>query len=75
MKNKKIALRYDEEGDYLEIYFGKIREGYFREIGNKYFERVDQKTGKVVGYAIFNFTKRKDKFVNVEITLPQEALA
>src|SRR3989344_4091457 len=67
MKRKKIKLSYDEEGDYLEIYFGNIKEGYFKEIGNKCFERIDKKTGNIGGYAIFNFTKRKDKFIDLEL--------
>lgn len=75
MKKKKITLHYNEEGDYLEIYFGKIKEGYFKEIGDKLFERRDAKTGEVVGYAIFNFTKRKEGFVNLDIVIPQSVLA
>lgn len=70
-----MSLWYDEEGDYLEIYFGKIKEGYFREVKDKLFERIDKKTGKVVGYTIFNFTKRKEKFIDVEITMPKEISA
>lgn len=71
----KMSLRYDEDEDYLEIYFGKIRKGYFREVKDKFFERIDEKTGKVVGYAVFNFTKRKEKFVDVSISLPEEVFA
>ena len=67
-----MSLWYDEEGDYLEIYFGKIKEGYFHEVRDKIFERIDKKTGKIVGYTIFNFTKRKEKFVDMEIALPKE---
>lgn len=75
MKDNKIIVRYDEEGDYLEIYLGKIKEGYFREIKDKCFERIDKKTGKVVGYAVFNFTKRKEKSVDLEFAIPKEILA
>ncbi len=75
MKNKKVSICYDKEGDFLEIYFGKIKEGYFREVNNKYFERIDKKTGKVVGYAIFNLTKRKGKFIDLDLTIPQEITA
>ena len=53
----------------------KIKEGYFREIGNKYFERIDTKTGEIVGYAVFNFTKRKEKFLDLDITLPESIMA
>ena len=75
MKKKKITLHYDEDGDYLELYFGKIKEGYFREIGDKYFERIDAKTGEVVGYSIFNFTKRKEKFIDLDLLIPKSVLA
>ena len=75
MNGKKVHLHYDEEGDYLEIYFDKIKPGYFREIKDKYFERIDKKSGKVVGYTIFNFRGRKNKFVDVEILIPKEVLA
>ena len=68
-------MRYDEEGDYLEIYFGKRKEGYYKEIKDKCFARIDKKTGKVVGYTIFSFSKRKEKFVNIELPLPEEVLA
>ena len=71
-----MSMRYDEKGDYLEIYFGrKIKEGYFKELKDKCFARIDKKTGKVVGYTIFSFSKRKEKFVNIEIPLPEEILA
>ena len=53
-----MSIHYDEEGDYLEIYFGKITKGYFKEIGDKYFERIDEKTGEIVGIAIMDFKKR-----------------
>ena len=70
-----MSLWYDEEGDYLEIYFGKIKEGHFREIKDKFFERIDKKTGKVVGYTIFNFSKRKEKFIDIELPIPKEITA
>jgi len=75
MKAKKIYLNYDEEGDFLEVSFGKIKDGYFREVKNKYFERIDNKSGKVVGYTIFNFNKRKEKFVDIELPIPEGIFA
>ena len=73
-KEKNVIIRYDKEGDYLEVYFGKIKKGYFKEIKNKFFERIDEETGEVVGYAIFDLTKRKQKFLDVTIPLPSELL-
>ena len=67
---ENMSIYYDEEGDYLEIYFGKIKKGYFKEIGDKFFERIDEKTGKVVGVSIMNFKKRTEKLKELKITLP-----
>ena len=69
-----MLLVYDDEADTLEIYFDKIREGHFKEMGNKLFKRIDKKTGKTVGYSIFNFSKRKEH-VEFNIPLPQELFA
>lgn len=73
MKNKNITLHYDEDGDYLEIYFGKIKKGHFRKINKELFERVDEKTGRVVGYAIFNFKERLSE--DLRLKIPQEITA
>ena len=67
---EKMTIYYDEEGDYLEIYFGKLRKGYFKEIGNKYFQRIDEKTGKIVGISIMNFKKRTKNLKELKIDLP-----
>lgn len=56
MNNMKI--HYDEEGDFLELHIGKPAKGFFKDVGNDIFERVDEETNKVVGIAIFNFKKR-----------------
>lgn len=63
----KVKVWYDKEGDFLEVTF---REGkvYMRDIGDDIFERVD-KEGKVVGFAIFNFSKRDQKPVEVPLEL------
>ena len=58
MTNDQLHLWYDREGDFLEIRIGKAVHGIYQPVGNECFERVDKKTGKVVGIAVFNFTKR-----------------
>ncbi len=63
-----MYIHYDDEGDYLEIRVGKPKEGYFNEIGNDMFERVDEKTGKIIGLGIFNFKKRAKK--EIDFSLP-----
>ena len=65
-----LRLYYDEEGDFLEIGIDKPSNGYFRDLGDEVFERVDEKTGKVKGIAIFNFKKRTEKLKEVELSLP-----
>ena len=69
MKQKKMDIYYDAESDYLEIAMGDPRVGAFRGVGRDIFERVDKKTGNVLGVAIFNFRKRTEKLKPVSIPL------
>lgn len=54
---KGLDIWWDEEGDFLEITIGKPRKGFCRELGNDMFERIDAKTGKIIGFGILNFSK------------------
>lgn len=63
----KIEVWFDREGDFLEVSFSEAK-GYFRDIGNDIFERVDEK-GRVIGFAIFNFTRRDKTLVEVPLEL------
>ena len=58
---KKLNIWFDKEGDFLELTIGKPVKGFFREIGDDMLERVDAKTGKVIGFSILNFSKRFDE--------------
>ena len=58
---KKLNIWFDKEGDFLELTIGKPVKGFFKEIGDDMLERVDAKTGKVIGFSILNFSKRFDK--------------
>ena len=71
MKNK-LNIYYDEEGDFLELRIGKPTSSTYNNIGNDIFERIDDKTGKVKGFAIFNFKKRTEKLKNIDVSLPVE---
>ena len=71
MKNK-LNIYYDEEGDFLEFRIGKPTSSTYNNIGNDIFQRVDDKTGKVKGFAIFNFKKRSEKIKNIDVSLPVE---
>ena len=61
----KIKVWFDEEGDFLEVLFAE-RTGHFQEIGPDIYERVNEE-GHVLGFAIFNFSKRDRTAVEVPL--------
>ena len=63
----KLRVWYDKEGDFLEVTF-RDAKGYMRDLGDDIFERVDEQ-GKVGGFAIFNFSKRDQKAVEIPLEL------
>ena len=65
----KMHIHYDKEADYLEVRFGKATRAYFEELSKDIFERRDEKTGKIKGYAVYNFLKRKQP-KDIQIELP-----
>jgi len=54
----KINFFFDEEGDVLDITFGKPRNAVAKELKNDIAVRVDPKSGEIVGIVILNFMKR-----------------
>lgn len=66
----QMQVYYDEEGDFLEINIGKYTKGYFRDIDEGMWERINEKTGKVTGIAILSFRKRTKKIKNLKLNLP-----
>jgi len=68
----KLNLYYDEEGDFLEINIGNYREGYFKNLGDGIFERIDKKTNQATGIAIMGFKKRTEKLKDIILKLPIE---
>ncbi len=70
--NKILSVYYDKEGDLLEIRIGKPTVGYFKDMGNDIFERIDGKTGEIRGFSILNFKKRAEKVENINIPLPSK---
>jgi hypothetical protein len=70
---KNVRIWYDKEGDYFELTVGEPVKGHFRPIGNECFERVSDKSGRVIGLAIFGFSKRfkshRDLRIPVEMAL------
>ncbi len=68
----KMNVYYDEEADFLELRLGKPTISHFKDLGNDVFQRIDEKTGEVRGFAIFNFKKRTEKLKSIEVSLPVE---
>ena len=67
---KKMIIHYDAEGDLLEVRFGRPAPSYYKELGNDTFERREESTNKLIGYAFFNVKKRLSKPQEIEIDLP-----
>ena len=68
--SNELNLYYDEEGDFLELNMGDYSEGYFKNLGDGIFERIDKKTNKVTGIAIHGFKKRTKGLKDVKVSLP-----
>jgi len=58
LEERKIGFYFDEEGDVLDITFGKPRKAVAKELKNDIAVRVDPESGEVVGIVILNFMKR-----------------
>ena len=68
MEKKALRLWFDPEGDLLEVGLSRPRKGFFKDVGNDVFVRVDEE-GNVMGFAIFNFTKRMEKVREVKLPI------
>ena len=56
--NQTYDIYYDEEADYLEVFFGAPSNCYANEIETGVFIRKDEKTDEVKSIGIFSFKKR-----------------
>ena len=72
MINKKIELNYNPETDLLEIFIGDPVPSYFNEIDDDLFEGHSKETNELIGYKIFNLSKRKKQewIKSITISLP-----
>ncbi|MBI2664216.1 hypothetical protein HYX10_02635 [Candidatus Woesearchaeota archaeon] len=68
--SNELNIYYDEEGDFLEISSGKYTDGYFKNLGDGIFERIDKATNKVTGIAVHGFRKRTKGLKDVKLSLP-----
>ena len=70
--NQKMHIHWDAAGDFLEVRFGEATASYYEDIGNDIFERHDEVTDEVKGYAFFNVQKRKQvQSQDIEVNVPQ----
>jgi uncharacterized protein YuzE len=67
---EKLNIHYDGKSDVLELRLGEPTESYYEDLGNDLFERRDEKTKEIKGFAIFNFKKRTEKGETIDVTLP-----
>ena len=68
----KVKVWFDREGDFLEVTFVDA-PGHFSEIGDDVYKRVDE-AGRIIGFAIFNFTKREREPMEIPLELADLAV-
>jgi uncharacterized protein YuzE len=68
LEEEPLRVWFDSEGDLLEVELGKPKKGFFKDMGDDVFLRVDMK-GNVLGFAILNATKRMKKLREVELPI------
>ncbi len=60
MKNNSYEIHYDEDTDFLEIFFGEPTPSLAEEIEPDVFIRRDEKTNEIKSIEIFSFKRRQD---------------
>lgn len=72
--NHTYNIYYDEEADFLEVFFGSPAKCYAEEIKEGVFIRKDEKTHEVKSIGILSFKKRpeilKELLHRVNLKLP-----
>lgn len=68
----KMAIYYDEEGDYLEIYLEGFSPTYGEELGDGITLFKSEETGEVIGVGVLNFKKRAKNLQEIKLNLPFE---
>ena len=58
MKNKTYEIFYNEEADFLEVFFDEPTKCYVEEIEPGIFIRKDEKTNEIKSIEILGFKKR-----------------
>ncbi len=76
MMKEKMFIHWDQEGDFLEIRFGEPTASYYEDRGDDVFERRDEQTGSVKGYALFNvLARRQEQPLDIAVELPALTLS
>jgi uncharacterized protein YuzE len=57
-KNENIEYHYDKDADVLYASLGKPRRGYSEETPNGILVRYDNKTNEVIGFTIYNYSRK-----------------
>ena len=68
-----LSVWYDEEGDYLEL-TRKDERGFFVDLGNGIFERVDA-DGETIGVAVLNVSARKERELPFDVSFEKHSEA
>jgi len=68
---ENLSVWYDEEGGYLEL-TRETETGYFTDIGDGVFERVDE-DGETLGFAVLNVSSRKEWELPFDVTLEKRS--
>lgn len=58
MESKTYNIYYDEESDFLEVFFGEPSESYAEEVEPGVFVRKDDNTNEVKSIGILSYKKR-----------------
>ena len=66
----KMAINYNEESDYLEIFIEGSSPTYGEEVGDDITLFRKEDTGEVIGVGILNFKKRTKSLNNIKLNLP-----
>ena len=71
---KNYEIHYDEEADFLEVFFGEPTPCLAEEIEPDVFVRRDEKTNEVKSIGIFSFKKRvgilKEVLQKINLKMP-----
>lgn len=69
-----MKIYYDTESDYLEIVFGEPTKCYYKKIEPDTYARIDEETGEIKGYAIYNVKKSDSPLKAINVELPKNII-